>query len=136
MIIRDRTVHDWTRHGAVKMSDGNPKNLAGKQTTKPRIKIVGSKGSLPSKPVKSPDVGAPTAGLAPARHNSRRSTLRPTPLSNQVELLTLRQIADHLQVSTKTVRREIDRRTIPYVWVGNQKRVRTDHLVLFTRKHR
>jgi excisionase family DNA binding protein len=49
-------------------------------------------------------------------------------------LLTLKQIAEQLQVSTKTVRRLIAVHDIPIVWVGGQIRVPTSLLALFVKK--
>jgi excisionase family DNA binding protein len=50
------------------------------------------------------------------------------------DLLTLKQVAARLQVSTKTVRRLIAKLDIPVVKVGNQVRVPARHFVLFLSK--
>ena len=57
--------------------------------------------------------------------------------SNHVQsddLLTLKQVAAHLQVSTKTVSRLILKLEIPFAKVGNQIRVPRRCLALFIKK--
>lgn len=49
-------------------------------------------------------------------------------------LMTLKEAALVLKVSIKTVRRLIKTLEIPFVIVGSQIRLHSEHLVLFTRK--
>ncbi len=51
-----------------------------------------------------------------------------------LDLLTIQQVAELLQVCTKTVRRLIKRLGIPVVFVGSQIRVPAQHLALFLKK--
>jgi len=50
------------------------------------------------------------------------------------ELFTLKEIAAHLKVCTKTARRIIEKKGIPYSLVGGQIRVPAEHLQLFMDK--
>lgn len=54
--------------------------------------------------------------------------------THPMELLTLKQVADMLQVCVKTVRRLIKKKKIPIVTVGSQIRVPAEHVALFTTK--
>jgi len=53
---------------------------------------------------------------------------------DRLDLLTVQQVAEQLQVCTKTVRRLIRRLGIPVVFVGSQIRVPAQHLALFLKK--
>ena len=55
-----------------------------------------------------------------------------TPIKTQ--LMTLKEVAEVLQVSVKTVRRLIPILEIPIALVGRQLRIRAEHVVLFTSK--
>lgn len=120
------------------MSDENSSNPSSKKTAKPRLKIRRSTADLSPKPPKRRPDGdfraAPDSG--PASVSIQRNSRPSTPLAGQIDLLTLRQIADHLQVCVRTVRRTIVRNAIPVVWINNRMRVRIDHLVLFLKQHR
>lgn len=124
------------------MSDANSSPAAATQAKSP-FKIKSGKLVLPATPARPAGYGP--GGTAPVADTGKKTSpdgprtrkrRAPPPVPNQVELLTLRQVGVHLQVCVKTVRRAIIRNAIPVVWVGNQMRVRADHLVLFCKKHR
>ena len=54
--------------------------------------------------------------------------------AERLDLLTIQQVAEQLQVCTKTVRRLISRLDVPVVYVGSQIRVPGQHLALFLQK--
>ena len=49
-------------------------------------------------------------------------------------MLTLPQVAAQLQVSTKTVRRLLTKRSVPHVMVGAQIRIPIEHIHLLVNK--
>ncbi|MCP8939927.1 helix-turn-helix domain-containing protein [Alsobacter sp. SYSU M60028] len=59
---------------------------------------------------------------------------RPRAEAPEVQFLTIRQVAQQLQVCTKTARRIISDKDIPILRVGRQIRIRSDHLSLFVSK--
>ena len=54
--------------------------------------------------------------------------------AERLDLLTIQQVAEQLQVCTKTVRRLISRLDVPVVYVGSQIRVPGQQLALFLKK--
>lgn len=50
------------------------------------------------------------------------------------ELITLKQVADKLQVCIKTVRRKIEEREVPIFRIGNRIRIRADHVVMLLKR--
>ena len=51
-----------------------------------------------------------------------------TTKSNSDKLLTLRQGAEYLTISPRTLRRMIDRNEIPYYYIGSSLRLRANDL--------
>ena len=54
--------------------------------------------------------------------------------AERLDLLTIQQVAEQLQVCTRTVRRLIKKLGVPVVYVGSQVRVPAQHLALFLKK--
>jgi excisionase family DNA binding protein len=54
--------------------------------------------------------------------------------TDRLDLLTVKQVADQLQICTKTVRRLISKLGVPVVTVGRQTRIPAQHLALFLKK--
>ena len=57
----------------------------------------------------------------------------PTPNSELIPLLTIADVADHCQVSEKTVRRWIEAKELPAAKLGAQWRIDAKDLKLFLR---